>query len=204
MTRGRGRSRARPGGLVGGGGDARPGERGPLRRGATARPHPGVGPALAVVRRRARADAGVRHRLPHVAGPWWWPPTTATGPGPTSSTASSVDLGLEVERLTARRVRQLEPNIAPGIRVGSPGHRATTRSTTDVWWPRLMTAATAARSPLAPRRRSRPSRWSAGPSGVCHCDGDFLPRPRGRPRRRLLVGLDRRRSRRRGSRPSDR
>jgi glycine oxidase len=84
-------------------------------------------------------------------------------------------LGLEVERLNARRVRQLEPNIAPGIRSGllaKGDHQVQTRRLVAG----LMTAATA-HGVLWHRAPVTSVEVVGGSVGGVHCDGDFLPAP---------------------------
>ena len=56
-------------------------------------PDHGLGPALALVRRRTRGGGRVGRSATAPAGPSWWTPTRATGPGRTSSTASSARSG---------------------------------------------------------------------------------------------------------------
>jgi glycine oxidase len=84
-------------------------------------------------------------------------------------------LGLDVERLNARRVRQLEPNIAPGVRSGllaKGDHQVQTRRLVAG----LMTAVTAHgahwhRAPVTSIE------VVAGSVRGVHCDDDFLPAP---------------------------
>jgi len=85
-------------------------------------------------------------------------------------------LGLEVERLSARRVRQLEPNVAPGVRSGmlvAGDHQVQTR--------RYVTAllAAAARRGVEFRRASATAVDVVGATAVVgvHTDGDSLTAP---------------------------
>jgi glycine oxidase len=86
-----------------------------------------------------------------------------------------VSLGLEVERLSARQVRQLEPNIAPAVRSGllaKGDHQVATRTFVTA----LLAAATAA--DVQWHRTSVTAIDTAGGSvqGV-HCDGEELQAP---------------------------
>ena len=153
--RGRRRSRARPGRLVGGGGDARPGERGAPRRGAAPGSGPGVGAAVAGLRGRAGPGRGPAHRLPHLGD--------AGGGG--RRRRPGLDRGaLRVPaRPRARRAVAHGPSGAPARAEPSPpacappsGCRATTRWTTACSWARSSTRrGRRCRRPPRPGRRAR-------------------------------------------------
>jgi glycine oxidase len=84
-------------------------------------------------------------------------------------------LGLDVERLNARRVRQLEPHIAPGVRSGllaAGDHQVQTRRFVAA----LIQAATACGVQWH-RGPATAVDVSAGAVAGVHCDGAFLPAP---------------------------
>ncbi len=84
-------------------------------------------------------------------------------------------LGLEVERLSARRVRQLEPNIVPGVRSGllaKGDHQVQTRRLVAA----LLAAATARHVGWHRAPVTRIEVTGGTVRGV-HCDDDFLRAP---------------------------
>ena len=98
--------------------DARPGDRGRLRRG---------GPAAGEPRRRASAGRRSRpssRRSPGcrpataTAARWWWPPTATTPRRSAACTSSSARSGSTREWLTPSRCRALEPGLSPRIAGG--------------------------------------------------------------------------------------
>ena len=167
-----------PGGVVGGGRDARPGERGPLRRGAA--PGPGPGSAAGWPAFAAELERGGRstHRLPHHGDPRGGGRRRGPGLGrralrlparPRARRAS----GSRVAAAAAARARASPPACA-----APSGRPATTRSTTACSWARCSTPPPAAGRRRAPRTGPTPSNARRrSVSGVRLAGGDTVLAP---------------------------